>query len=76
MNGIRGVDYSAYYRETIYTNPDEGISKEYIHVEVLPDFILMPNIGTRGIMWQEIEGKRRTNLTCARNKDKIRTKFI
>lgn len=60
MNGIRGVDYSAYYRETIYTNPDEGISKEYIHVEVLPDFILMPNIGTRGIMWQEIEGKRRT----------------
>lgn len=60
LEGIRKVDYSAYYRETIYTNPDEGISKEYIHVEYLPDFILMPNIGTRGIMWQEIEGKRRT----------------
>lgn len=57
---IRSVDYGAYFRETIYTNPAEGIQKEFIHVEVLPDFILMPNIGTRGIMWQEIEGKRRT----------------
>lgn len=57
---IRSVDYGAYFRETVYTNPAEGIQKEFIHVEVLPDFILMPNIGTRGIMWQEIEGKRRT----------------
>ncbi len=57
---IRRVDYGAYFRETVYTNPAEGIQKEFIHVEVLPDFILMPNIGTRGIMWQEIEGKRRT----------------
>ena len=57
---IRAIDYSAFYRETIYSNPDIGINKEYIHVEVLPDFILMPNIGTRGVMWQEIENRRRT----------------
>ncbi len=60
MNGIRNTDYGAFYRETVYANPASGISREYIHVEILPDFILMPNIGTRGIMWQEIEGKRRT----------------
>lgn len=34
--------------------------KEFINEEVLPDIILMPNIGTRGAMWQEIEGNAGT----------------
>ena len=53
------LDFSAYYREYIYTNAKAGIPKEFLHSEKLPDFILMPGIGTRGIMWQEIEGRRR-----------------
>ncbi|MCQ2080859.1 MAG: cyclic nucleotide-binding domain-containing protein [Lachnospiraceae bacterium] len=57
---IRSIDYGAYYRQTMYAAPENGISKEIIDVEILPDFILTPNIGNRGIMWQEIEGKRRT----------------
>lgn len=57
---IRAIDFSAYYRDVIYTNPDIGIGKESIGVEVLPDIILMPNVGTRGIAWQEIEGRKRT----------------
>ena len=60
LKQIRDVDFSAYYREMIYTNPDLGIGKEYISVEILPDIILMPNIGVRGVMWQEIEGRKRT----------------
>ena len=60
INAIRRIDYGAYYRETIYSNPDEGITKEFINIEILPDFILTPNAGTRGVMWQEIEGKRRS----------------
>lgn len=60
INAIRRIDYGAFYRETVYSNPDEGVTKEFINVEVLPDFILTPNAGTRGVMWQEIEGKRRT----------------
>jgi len=60
LDGIRNKDYGAYYRETMYSQPDQGIPKEFIHVEILPDIILMPNVGTRGVMWQEIEGKRRT----------------
>lgn len=59
LNNIRERDYKAYYRETLFTNPEQGVVKEFINVEVLPDVILMPNIGTRGAMWQEIEGKRR-----------------
>ena len=42
------------------TAPEQGVQKEFINVEILPDFILMPNVGIRGVMWQEIEGKRRT----------------
>lgn len=57
---IRDIDFSAYYRDVVYTNPDIGIGKESIGVEVLPDIILMPNMGTRGIAWQEIEGRKRT----------------
>ena len=59
LNEIAEVDYSAYCREILYSNPSIGIQKEYIQTEILPDIILMPNCGTRGIMWQEIEGKRR-----------------
>lgn len=57
---IRDIDFSAYYRDVIYTNPELGIGKESVGVEVLPDIILMPNVGTRGIAWQEIEGRKRT----------------
>jgi hypothetical protein len=60
FNQIRSLDYSAYYRDVIYTNPELGIGKEYVGVEILPDIILMPNVGIRGVMWQEIEGRKRT----------------
>ncbi len=60
INAIRSVDFSAFYRDTVYTNPELGIGKEFISVEVLPDIILMPNVGVRGVMWQEIEGRKRT----------------
>ena len=57
---LEAIDYGAFYRETIYTNDKCGISREMINVRVQPDIILMPNVGTRGVMWQEIEGKKRT----------------
>ncbi|MDE7260185.1 MAG: cyclic nucleotide-binding domain-containing protein [Lachnospiraceae bacterium] len=60
FNQVRSVDFSAYYRDMIYTNPKLGIGKEYVSVEILPDLILMPNVGVRGVMWQEIEGRKRT----------------
>lgn len=57
---IRSMDYSAYYRETAYSNAKCNIAREMVQVEILPDIILMPGIGSRGIMWQEIEGRKRT----------------
>ena len=60
FNQLRSIDFSAYYRSMIYTNPKLGIGKEEVSVEILPDIILMPNVGVRGVMWQEIEGRKRT----------------
>lgn len=57
---VEKVDFDAFYREYVYTNTSAGIPKEFFHTRVLPDFILTPCMGTRGVMWQEIEGKRRT----------------
>lgn len=56
---IRSIDYSAYYRESMDYDNIDTMAKEIIHLEFLPDIILMPNVGIRGVMWQEIEGKKR-----------------
>ncbi len=61
MELIKKVDYSAFYRETMDTENFNIIGKETIHVEYMPDIILMPNVGIRGVMWQEIEGKYRNS---------------
>lgn len=56
---VRSIDYSVFYKEVVYSNRSLGIGMEYIHTEVFPDLILLPNIGSRGSMWQEMEGKKR-----------------
>lgn len=56
LNEIRKVDYSVFYREVLFADPDKGINYERIMKEVIPDIILMPNAGSRVTMWQETEG--------------------
>jgi len=58
VNMIRSIDFSAFYREELFYESSSNL-REQIQREILPDIILMPNVGTRGVMWQEIEGKRR-----------------
>lgn len=58
---IKSIDYSAFYRESLDYDNMEVMGKETIHLEFLPDVILMPNVGIRGVMWQEIEGKKRNS---------------
>ena len=57
---ILSIDYSAFFRETVYSNQKLNIVNNVITVEAMPEVILLPNIGTRGMMWQEISGKVRT----------------
>lgn len=58
---LRAVDFSAFYRETIDYEMSQAMNREPIHVEYLPDIILMPNAGIRGSLWQEIEGRKRNS---------------
>ena len=57
---VMSVDFSAFAREVLYSNPKIGLNKDFVHVDVMPDFILLPNVGMRGAMWQEIEAKKRS----------------
>jgi hypothetical protein len=61
IKDIIDVDYSLFYRESLYVNNEVGIIKEYIMEEYFPDIILMPTVGYNGIMWQEITGKRKSS---------------
>lgn len=58
---IKSVDYSVFYRESLDLDNAAIMGKEMIHLEFLPDVILLPNVGVRGVMWQEIEGKKRNS---------------
>lgn len=58
INRIRELDYSVLYREVMFTDPEKGVSSEWIQKEVLPDMILMPDAGTKGVMWQETSGPK------------------
>lgn len=59
MKAIKEVDYSLFYRDYLYSNHEIGIDKAYIKKEILPNVVLMPCSGIRGVMWQEIEGADR-----------------
>lgn len=59
INHVKGIDYSAFYREASYSDEKNGINKVFIQTEVIPDVILMPNVGSRGLMWQEYYGNYR-----------------
>lgn len=59
IDEIRELDYSCFYREVFFAAPKYGIERTEIMKEVLPDVILMPNIGTKAMMWQETAGVKR-----------------
>ncbi len=59
LANIREYDHRIFYREEVL-RIDEDTPPLTIHKEFLPYVILMPNIGSRTVLWQEIEGKKRT----------------
>ncbi len=59
IDEIRGVDYSCFCRDILFSNPKIGVNREFISTEILPYVILMPNSGNRGALWQEISGPKR-----------------
>ncbi len=57
---IRAVDYGVFCRQAVFSNPEIGINQVYYANDITPYMILLPNIGSRASLWQEIEGKNRS----------------
>ena len=51
---ILKIDYTVFNREVIYKNEELGIRNEFVNVSVAPDFIVVPSIGGRVMMWQDL----------------------
>lgn len=56
---LLAIDYSAFYHEVLYEDSNINL-KEPVQIDIRPDVILLPNAGSKGILWQEIEGMYRT----------------
>ncbi len=59
LNQVRQLDYSCFYRDIYFADPEHDLPRQEIKFEVLPDIILMPNAGSKGMMWQETADVRR-----------------
>lgn len=59
LNKLLKVDFSAFYRSHLFSDEKLGL-REHVVLDVRPDFIIMPNVGSNGICWQEIEGMQRS----------------
>ena len=57
IDRLLDIDFSAFHREVLYENDQMGILREFIQVQVVPNFILMPTAGPNIQFWQEREGK-------------------
>lgn len=59
IRDIVKIDFSAFYREVLFYDPNNSIQKELVMKQCVPDIILFPNSGRNAIMWQEVADKRR-----------------
>jgi CRP-like cAMP-binding protein len=64
LRDILKTDFTAFSREVLYSNSEINIANLSLTADIRPNFILMPNVGIRGAMWQDIEGRNRS--TAAR----------
>lgn len=59
FNCIKSVDFSIFYRQVVFSDSAHDMNTELIQKEVMPLVILMPNAGSRAMMWQETSGIKR-----------------
>ncbi len=50
------IDFSAFHREVLFNDEAQGIVREFIQVQVVPNIIIVPSIGAKIMMWQELSG--------------------
>ncbi|MBR1885038.1 MAG: cyclic nucleotide-binding domain-containing protein [Schwartzia sp.] len=60
LDKVTDIDFGCFYRPALVSYPDYKIQHFVFNMEVRPYLILTPNFGARGLMWQEVEGVKRT----------------
>lgn len=58
---ILDIDFSCFHREVFCHDSERGLEKEYIMTAVAPDIITTPIFGSKGVMWQPISGRDKSN---------------
>ncbi|MDH5655324.1 MAG: cyclic nucleotide-binding domain-containing protein [Spirochaetia bacterium] len=61
LDKILATDYSAFHREVIVNDEQAGILKEFVQERVIPNFIIVPSIGTKVMMWQDLAGRSKSS---------------
>jgi CRP-like cAMP-binding protein len=63
VTDVRKIDFTVYWREVIVKTK---FRVEIVEKEVLPDFILLPTVGSKVMMWQDLEStNKRTKARFA-----------
>ncbi|MCR5716269.1 MAG: cyclic nucleotide-binding domain-containing protein, partial [Lachnospiraceae bacterium] len=57
ISKLKSVDYQIFYHDVMKVLSKTDNVHDYLHVEIQPDIILTPVIGSRGAMWQECSGR-------------------
>ncbi len=58
IDEIEETDYSIFYHDVLFSDPEHGINSETVKEKIYPNIILMPNTGIKAMMWQEAAGIR------------------
>lgn len=58
LNEIEETDFSIFYHDALFSDPEHGINTETVKELIYPNIILMPNVGIKAMMWQEAAGIR------------------
>lgn len=59
LDQLLSIDYSAFHREIVLNDEQRKIFKEFVQVQVFPNMVLLPSIGNKVMMWQELALARR-----------------
>jgi hypothetical protein len=51
---ILAIDYTCFNREIVFNDESSGIRKELVQRSITPDFIIVPSLGTKIMMWQDL----------------------
>lgn len=62
IDQLLSIDYSAFHREILINDEKANIFKEFVQRQVIPYFILVPSIGTKIMMWQDVSGRNKASL--------------